>query len=86
LTTGFVIVNFARKPVWTASMPAKRVQFDDETWHGLNLLSRDRMDFQELADEAFSDLLKKHGRPTDLKAALRESMKKEDSKKGRSRR
>jgi hypothetical protein len=29
--------------------------------------------FQELADEAFSDLLKKHGRPTDLKSALRQS-------------
>jgi hypothetical protein len=36
----------------------KRVQFDDETWHALNLLARDRMsDFQELADEAFRDLL-----------------------------
>jgi hypothetical protein len=32
-------------------------------------------------DEAFSDLLKKHGRPTDLKTALRESVKKEDSKR-----
>jgi hypothetical protein len=29
--------------------------------------------FQELADEAFRDLLHKYGRPTDLKAALRES-------------
>jgi hypothetical protein len=29
--------------------------------------------FQELADEAFRDLLQKYGRPTDLKAALRES-------------
>ena len=29
--------------------------------------------WQELADEAFRDLLKKHGRPTDLRAALRES-------------
>jgi len=62
-------------------MPGKRVQFDDETWHALDLLARDRMmDFQELADEAFSDLLKKHGRPTDLKMALRESVKKEHSK------
>ncbi len=62
-------------------MPGKRVQFDDETWHTLDLLARDRMmDFQELADEAFTDLLKKHGRPTDLKTALRESVKKEDSK------
>jgi len=63
-------------------MPGKRVQFDDETWHALDLLARDRMmDFQELADEAFDDLLKKHGRPTDLKTALRESIKKEDSKR-----
>ena len=63
-------------------MPGKRVQFDDEMWHVLDLLARDRMmDFQELADEAFSDLLKKHGRPTDLKTALRESVKREDSKR-----
>jgi hypothetical protein len=55
-------------------MPGKRVQFDDATWHALDLLARDRMmDFQELADEAFRDLLSKHGRPTDLKAALRQS-------------
>jgi hypothetical protein len=37
------------------------------------------MDFQELADEAFSDLLKKHGRPTDLKSALRRSVGNEGS-------
>ena len=55
-------------------MPGKRVQFDDATWQALDLLARDRMmDFQELADEAFRDLLKKHGRPTDLKSALRQS-------------
>jgi hypothetical protein len=52
----------------------KRVQFDDETWQALDLLSRDQMkDFQELADEAFRDLLRKHGRPADLKEALRRS-------------
>jgi hypothetical protein len=65
----------------TNKMPGKRVQFDDEAWHALDLLARDRMmDFQELADEAFSDLLRKHGRPTDLKTALRESVKKTHSK------
>ena len=54
-------------------MPGKRVQFDDATWQAIDLLARDRMmDFQELADEAFRDLLQKHGRPTDLKAALRQ--------------
>jgi hypothetical protein len=67
-------------------MPGKRVQSDDETWHAVNLLARDRMmDFQELADEAFSDLLKKHGRPTDLKTALRESVKQEPSKRSKGR-
>jgi len=55
-------------------MPGKRVTIDDETWMVLDLLARDRMaTFQELADEAFADLLKKHGRPVDLKAALRKS-------------
>jgi hypothetical protein len=56
-------------------MPGKRVQFDPETWHALDQLAKDRMqDFQELADEAFADLLQKHGRPTDLKTALRQSV------------
>ncbi|HSZ65504.1 MAG TPA: hypothetical protein VK825_04800 [Xanthobacteraceae bacterium] len=55
-------------------MPGKRVQFDDETWQQLDLLAHDQMkDFQELADEAFRDLLKKHGRPASLKEALRRS-------------
>ena len=55
-------------------MKGKRVQFDDETWAALDMLARDRMmDFQEVADEAFRDLLKKHGRPTTLKEALRKS-------------
>jgi hypothetical protein len=38
-----------------------------------HLLTGDRMpDFQELADEAFSDLLRKRGRPIDLKTVLRQ--------------
>jgi uncharacterized protein with von Willebrand factor type A (vWA) domain len=55
-------------------MPGKRIQIDDESWPQLRLMARDRMmTFQELADEAFADLLKKHGRPVDLRAALRKS-------------
>jgi hypothetical protein len=55
-------------------MPGKRVQFDEETWAALDLLAKDRMmDFQELADEAFRDVLKKHDRPASLKEALRRS-------------
>lgn len=55
-------------------MPGKRVTFDEETWAALDMLAKDRMmDFQELVDEAFRDLLRKHGRPASLKEALRRS-------------
>jgi hypothetical protein len=56
-------------------MRGKRIRLDDETWQALDLLSRDSMKtFQELADEAFANLLEKHGRPTDLKTALKRSI------------
>lgn len=49
----------------------KRVQFDIETWQALDVLARNRMmTFQELADEAFRDVLRKHGQPYDVKDAL----------------
>ena len=52
----------------------RRIEFDAETWHALHQLSLDSMkSLQELADEAFRDLLKKHRRPTTLKEMLRES-------------
>jgi hypothetical protein len=55
-------------------MIGKRVQFHEETWQELRLLASENMkSFQELADEAFNDLLKKHGRPASLKEALRKS-------------
>lgn len=56
-------------------MVGKRVQFDNETWAAIEALSRDNdKSFQELTDEAFADLLKKHKRPVGLKAALEESV------------
>ena len=59
-------------------MPGKRIQIDDETWHALQLLGRDTTkDFQELAAEAFADLLKKHHRPITLKDALRQSARRQ---------
>jgi hypothetical protein len=55
-------------------MKGKRVQFDDETWDSVDLLAKDRMmTFQELADEAFRDILRKYNRPFSLKEALRKS-------------
>jgi hypothetical protein len=56
-------------------MPGKRVQFDDDTWEAIKAVARDSgMSFQELADEAFKDLLKKRKQPVGLKAALKESV------------
>ena len=74
----------------------KLIAFDEDTFDKLKQLGRDRMaTFQELADEAFADLLKKHGIPIDLRDALRKSVRLDDAsdkapprrkaKKGRSR-
>jgi len=52
----------------------KLIAFDDDTLDKLTQLGRDRMaTIQDLADEAFADLLKKHNIPVDLKDALRKS-------------
>ncbi len=52
----------------------KVIAFDEDTYQALVQLGRDRMaTLQELADESFADLLKKHGVPKDLKDALRRS-------------
>lgn len=61
----------------------KLIEFDDDTFDKLRQLARDRMGtLQELADEAFSDLLKKHGIPIDLKDALRKSARLDQAKSG----
>ena len=53
----------------------KLIAFDEETMAALTQISRNRMaTLQELAEEAFADLLKKHGVPIDLKEALRRSV------------
>ena len=54
----------------------RRIAFDPATWQALDRLAKDRMEtIQELADEAFRDLLKKHRRPTTLHEMLRESIR-----------
>jgi hypothetical protein len=59
----------------------KLIAFDDDTFDKLRQLARDRMaTIQDLADEAFADLLKKHGIPIDLKDALRKSAREAGAK------
>ena len=62
----------------------KLIGFDPETWQALELLSRDRgKKLQELADEAFADLLTKHHRPRTLKDALKQSTRQEPANENR---
>lgn len=57
------------------ALVGKRVQFDDETWAALEAVAgKSGRSFQDVADEAFADFLKKHKQPVGLKAALRESV------------
>jgi hypothetical protein len=67
-------------------MPGKRVQFDDETWQAIEAVADDTgKAFQELAEEAFADLLKKHKQPVGLKASLKESIRERQPARGRKR-
>ncbi|MBU6463348.1 MAG: hypothetical protein KGK01_06775 [Bradyrhizobium sp.] len=59
----------------------KLIAFDDDTFDKLTQLGRDRMaTVQDLADEAFADILKKHGIPIDLKDAFRKSVTRANNK------
>src|SRR5262245_54916666 len=54
-------------------MVGKRVQFDEVTWEAIQAVMRDAgMSFQGIADEAFSDVLKKRKQPVGLIASLKE--------------
>jgi hypothetical protein len=57
-------------------MPAKRLHIDGVTLQALTLLGMDeRKTLQDLTDEAFADLLRKHRRPVGLQDALRHSLR-----------
>ncbi|HSD93263.1 MAG TPA: ribbon-helix-helix domain-containing protein [Methyloceanibacter sp.] len=58
----------------TADLKRKIIEFAPEIWLALELLAKDMgRSVQDLADEAFADLLGKYQRPASLKDALRES-------------
>jgi hypothetical protein len=65
-----------------ARMPRRKlIEFHPETLTSLEELATDRMaTMQELADEAFTDLLRKHGRPVGLRQSLKRSAKEIESK------
>lgn len=62
----------------------KLIAFDEDTFDKLKQLGRDQMlSLQDLADEAFMDLLEKHGVPADLKDALRKSAAEDGDRAGK---
>jgi|EndMetStandDraft_7_1072992.scaffolds.fasta_scaffold2521902_1 hypothetical protein len=62
-------------------MKGKRVQFGDEIWAAIEAVAHQQgVSFQDLADEAFKDLLKKHHQPVGFKASLQESLGGKESK------
>jgi hypothetical protein len=63
-------------------MPRRKlIEFHPETLTSLEELASDRMaTVQELADEAFADLLRKYGRPVGLRQSLKRSAKEIESK------
>ena len=63
-------------------MPRRKlIEFHPETLTSLEGLATDRMaTMQELADEAFADLLRKHGRPVGLRQSLKRSAREIESK------
>lgn len=62
----------------------KLIGFSAATLQALDLLAREKgVSLQDLADEAFVDLLKKHQRPTSLKEALKESARRSPANENR---
>jgi hypothetical protein len=59
----------------------KRLKFDRETWNAIDLMARDQMkSVEEITEEAFRDLLKKHGRSADFREQLKLSARAAKSK------
>lgn len=60
------------------------MQFDDEMWEAIEAVAHSTgTSFQELAHEAFADLLKKHKQPGGLMASLKESVGKRNVRRRR---
>ena len=55
-----------------ADLVGKRLRFDRETWNAIDLMAREQMkSIEEITEEAFRDLLKKHGRSADFREQLK---------------
>lgn len=73
------MVAFARiagKTTLMCKSQSKKISFDPASLHALQLLALDKgVALQQLADEAFADLLRKHLRPVGLRNSLLASVR-----------
>jgi hypothetical protein len=61
-------------PAKPANLTRKRIQLAAERWHAVEQLGLERgKSLDDLAEEAFADLLKKHHRPATLREALKQN-------------
>jgi hypothetical protein len=75
-TAALVFGSLEVVPVSKADEVRRRIAFRGTTWHAIACLARESgRDVDQLAEEAFRDLLKKHRRPATLREALRESVR-----------
>ena len=69
-------VKKAIKKSSSEELVGKRLQFDRETWNAIDLMARDQMkSIEEITEEAFRDLLKKHGRSADFREQFKLSVR-----------
>jgi hypothetical protein len=69
-------VKKATKKSSRQELVGKRLQFDRETWNAIDVMARDQMkSIEEITEEAFRDLLKKHGRSADFREQLKLSVR-----------
>lgn len=63
-----------RRPRSAPDQEERRLTSSAATWHALEALADELgLSLEDLAEEAFADLLRKHRRPRSLREALRES-------------
>lgn len=63
-----------KRPRSAPEQGARRLSANAATWQALDELAHDLgLSLDDLAEEAFGDLLRKHRRPRTLREALRES-------------
>ena len=76
MSAGIELRQAREKRGWSQKELSARTRISIEVLQAIEMLARERrLSLQDLANEAFADLLKKHHRPVGLQAALKASLR-----------